>query len=269
MSLLAEVHWNVPPELFQLGPFVVRWYGLCFAALFFIGYAMVRWQFRIEGKNEADLQTLLVFLVAGTIVGARLGHVLFYDPLYYFHHKLEIFKVWHGGLASHGGTAGVLVAMYLYSRSRPDQPFLWLVDRVAVPTALGAAFIRLGNLLNSEILGRPAAVPWAFVFERVDDVPRHPAQLYEMLAYLAVFGVLLMVYRYYRERTPRGLLTGLFLFLVFSARLGIEFFKEPQESFRLGLPLNLGQVLSLPFVIAGAWLIYRAMRLSSTASSPD
>jgi len=258
MSLLAEIRWNVQPELFQFGPIVLRWYGLCFAALFFIGFTIVRWQFRAEAKNEDDLQPLLIYLIAGTIVGARLGHVFFYEPAYYFRNPLEILKVWHGGLASHGGTLGVLVAMFLYSRSRPGQPFLWLVDRVAVPTALGAALIRLGNLFNSEILGRPADVPWAFVFERVDGVPRHPAQVYESVAYLVVFAVLLAVYRHYRENTPRGLLTGLFLVMVFSARFGIEFFKERQESFPLGLSLNLGQLLSVPFVVAGAWLILQA-----------
>src|SRR5262249_49124455 len=159
--------------------------------LFVLGYLIVRWQFRIEGKPESDLDHLLIYLVLGTIIGARLGHCLLYEPRFYLSHPLQILRIWEGGLASHGGATGVLIALYLYCRRRPNQPFLWLLDRVVVPTALGASLIRLGNLFNSEILGVPTQVPWAFVFVRVSSEPLHPAQLYESLSYLLVFFVLL------------------------------------------------------------------------------
>jgi prolipoprotein diacylglyceryl transferase len=258
--MTAYIYWNVRPEIFQIGPFTVRWYGLFFAILFAVGYLIVRWQLRIEHKNERQLDTLLVYLVVGTIVGARLGHCLFYEPDYYLRHPLQILKVWEGGLASHGGAAGVLIALYLFTRSRPEFTYLWLLDRIVVPTALGGSLIRLGNLFNSEILGDATHVPWAFVFERVDPVPRHPAQLYEAISYLLVFIALLLVYRRQRERTQPGLLTGLFLVGVFTFRFLIEFVKERQATYEANLPLSVGQLLSLPFIAAGMVLLWRAVR---------
>lgn len=254
------IYWNVSPILVRLGPLAIRWYGLFFAILFAVGLFIVRWQFRLEHKNEADLDTLLAYLVAGTIIGARLGHCLFYDPVYYFHHPVEILEVWQGGLASHGGAIGVLIATYLYSRRRPDQPFVWLLDRIVVPTALGGALIRLGNLFNSEILGTPSHLPWAFVFEQVDPVARHPVQLYESLCYLLVFVVLLWIYRRLRSDTPRGLLLGLFLVSVFTFRFLLEFLKERQEAYGSGFPLKTGQWLSIPFIAVGIVLVWRALR---------
>lgn len=260
MDLLAYIYWNVDPGLFHLGPFAVRWYGVMFAVLFYLGYLIVGWQFRVEHKNPQDLGDLLFYMVIGTLVGARLGHCLFYDPVYYFRHPLEILEIWKGGLASHGGALGILAALYLYSRRRPDQPYLWLLDRMAVPAALAGALIRVGNLFNSEILGRPAHVPWAFVFARVDPVPRHPAQLYESAAYLLVFVGLLAVYRRRRAQTPRGLLIGLFLVSVFGFRFIIEFWKQHQAAYEQHFLLDVGQLLSLPFIVLGAILIWRAMR---------
>jgi phosphatidylglycerol---prolipoprotein diacylglyceryl transferase len=258
--MTGYIFWNVRPELVQFGPLAVRWYGLFFALLFWIGFLSARWQFQVEKKDERFLNSLLTHLVVGTIVGARLGHCLFYEPAYFLAHPLQIPMVWQGGLASHGGAIGVLVALFLYSRRHPDQPYLWLLDRIAVPTALAGCFIRLGNLFNSEILGLPSRVPWAFVFERVDQVPRHPAQLYESLAYLLVFVLLLLLYRRYRAQTPRGLLLGIFLVTVFTARFFLEFLKERQEDFQLHLPLDVGQLLSLPFIAAGVFLLWRALR---------
>lgn len=256
---MAFIYWDVSPVLVQLGPVTIRWYGLFFAVLFAIGYLIVRWQFRVEHKDESSLDTGLAYMIAGTIIGARLGHCLFYEPGYYLRHPIEILEVWKGGLASHGGAVGILVALYFYSRRRPDQPYLWALDRVVVPTALGGCMIRLGNLFNSEILGVPARVPWAFVFVRVDPVPRHPAQLYESLAYLAVFVVLMLVYLHFREKTPRGLLLGLFFASVFSFRFLIEFVKERQASYETGFALSVGQWLSIPFVLVGAVLVWRAL----------
>ena len=256
---MAYIHWAVRPELVHFGPITVRWYGLFFAILFLLGYAIAHWQYRIEGKDIRSLDTLLVYVIAGTIVGARLGHCLFYDPAYYLSHPIEILKIWEGGLASHGGALGVLVALYLYCRRRPDQPYLWLLDRVVVPTAVGGCLIRLGNLFNSEILGQPTRVPWAIVFQRVDNVPRHPAQLYESVAYALVFAVLLLLYNRLRAQTPRGLLLGLFLVSVFTFRFLIEFVKERQAAYEQNLPLSVGQLLSLPFILTGVILVWRAV----------
>jgi prolipoprotein diacylglyceryl transferase len=186
--------------------------------------------------------------------------VLLYEPGYYFSHPWKIPAVWEGGLASHGGTLGVMVAVWWYCRRHPDQPLLWLWDRLVVPTAFVAACIRTGNVFNSEILGRPTDVPWAVIFARVDPLPRHPAQMYEAAAYLAIFVVLVILYIRLGPRTPHGLLTGLFFTGVFASRLGIEFIKERQESYALPVPLNTGQLLSIPFIIFGVWLCWRALR---------
>jgi phosphatidylglycerol---prolipoprotein diacylglyceryl transferase len=257
---MAFIHWDVSPVITQLGPFTLRWYGLFFALLFWLGFLMGKWMFRTENKNLDSLNTLLVYLIIGTIVGARLGHCLFYEPGYYLWHPLEVLKVWEGGLASHGGALGVMTALYLYSRKHPDQPMLWLLDRVAVATALAGVFIRVGNLFNSEILGSPTHAPWAFVFERVDQVPRHPAQLYEALAYGLIFLVLFHMYRRAHGRTPRGLLIGIFFVSVFSMRFVIEFVKERQVAFEQNMPLDMGQLLSIPFIVLGLFLVWRARR---------
>ncbi len=268
MGIFSVIYWDVRPELVQLGPITVRWYGLFFAILFAIGYLIARWQFRLEHKDLNTLDSLLVYMIVGTIVGARLGHCLFYDPGYYLRHPMEILRVWEGGLASHGGALGVLLAIYLYCRRHPDQPYLWLLDRVVVPTALGGSLIRLGNLFNSEILGDPTHLPWAFVFLRVDRVPRHPAQLYESVSYALIFVGLLLVYRKFRERTPRGLLVGLFLVSVFTMRFLIEFVKERQASYESNLPLSVGQWLSIPFIVAGLVLLWRARRPQNVRPDP-
>lgn len=264
-----SIVWEADPTLFHLGPLTVRWYGLLFALAFFLGYLVVRWMFVREGKPERDLDRLLLYVMAGTVVGARLGEVLFYNPAYYFGHPLEILMVWKGGLASHGGALGIFAALYLYARRRPDQPYLWLLDRIAVPTALAGMFIRTGNLFNSEILGVPADVPWAVVFARVDTLPRHPAQLYEALAYGLIFLVLLAVYRRRGAATPRGLLTGLFLVLVFAARFLVEFVKVRQAAFGEALPLSVGQLLSVPMIAVGAWLLLRATRSAVAHGTPS
>lgn len=261
------IFWNADPTLFSVGPFTVRWYGLFFALAFLLGYVIVRRMFRREGKPEEDLDSLLLYMMAGTVIGARLGEVLFYNPGYYLLHPIEILKVWEGGLASHGGAIGIFVALYLYARRRPGQPYLWLLDRIAVPTALGGMFIRSGNLFNSEILGVPADVPWALVFARVDMVPRHPAQLYEAVAYGLVFLILLRTYRRRGAAPPRGLLLGLFLVLVFTARFFIEFVKAQQAAYEVGM-LSVGQWLSLPLIAAGAALLVRAWRQEAGEPGP-
>ena len=260
LDAVARIVWDVHPELVRFGPVAIRYYSLGFLLTFGMGFHIIRWLFRSEAKPEEDLNSLLNYMVVGTIVGARLGHCLFYDPAFYLSHPLEILKVWHGGLASHGGAIGICVALYLYTRSRPGQPYLWLLDRMVVPTALGGFFIRIGNLFNSEILGTPADVPWAIVFKRIDDVPRHPAQLYESLAYGLIFALLLWVYSGRRSRTPSGLLLGLFLIIVFSFRFFVEFLKIRQAAYGHELPISVGQWLSIPAVILGVLLLIRARR---------
>lgn len=266
--MIGFVHWNIAPELLKLGPVAVRWYGVLFALGFWIGFLIVQWQFKMEGKDQACLNSLLTHLVTGTLVGARLGHCLLYEPAYYLSHPVEIVKIWEGGLASHGGALGVVLALYLYTRKHPDQPFLWLLDRIAVPTALAACMIRLGNLFNSEILGMVTQVPWAFVFERVDAQPRHPAQLYEAGAYALIFLLLFGLYYRLRRRTPHGLLVGLFLCCVFSARFLIEFIKERQADYEQNLRLSVGQWLSFPFIAFGLLLLWRASKGATHLQEP-
>ena len=258
------IYWDVSPEIFRIGIFALRWYSLMFALAFFIGLQMISWMFRREDKPMRDVDQLFMLVLAGTIVGARLGHCLFYDPAWYLSHPLEILKIWEGGLASHGGAIGILTAMYLYSRKRPDQPYLWVLDRIVVPIALAAVFIRIGNLFNSEIVGKPTTVAWAFVFARVDNLPRHPAQLYEAVMYAVIFVLLLRLYRRYSPNIPHGYLLGLFLITIFGSRFLVEFLKVRQEAYGDLLPLSTGQWLSIPAVIAGAYLLQRALSARKT-----
>jgi prolipoprotein diacylglyceryl transferase len=162
--------WNVDPQIFRLGRFSLRWYGLFFALGFFLGYKIMAQFYRREGRNLADLSDLLLYLILGTIIGARLGHVVFYQPGYYLAHPWEIFMIWQGGLASHGGFAGVMVSLYLYVRRHRDLTFIELADRLTIPCLLAASLIRIGNFFNSEILGTPSNVPWTIVFARVDNI---------------------------------------------------------------------------------------------------
>jgi len=262
LAVLAQITWDVSPEIFSLGPIPIRWYSLAWLLAFAIGFHLVRWMYRREGKPEADLETVLLYMILGAIIGARLGHCLFYRPDYYLAHPLEIVAFWKGfrGLASHGGAAGILVSLYIFSRRHPNQPYLWLVDRVVGPTALGGFFIRMGNLMNSEILGLPSDVPWAMIFVREDPLPRHPGQLYEALSYLLISFFLLFLWRSKGPKLPRGLLTGLFFITVFSARFLIEFVKERNSAIEVGLPLSMGQILSIPIVVAGFVVIFRSLR---------
>lgn len=253
------IHWNVNPIFLELGPIQIRWYGLCFLAGFLIGFQFMKWVFQREGKPVEPLDALLTYMIVGTIIGARLGHVIFYDPVYYSHHLLEVLEVWKGGLASHGGTVGVFVAIWLFCRKYPEFKIPWLFDRLAIPVALTASFIRLGNLMNSEIIGKPAHVPWAFVFEKVDNIPRHPTQIYESLAYLSLFFFLWFLYKKNPKRPP-GLLFGISMIWIYGARILLEYLKENQEPFENGMWMNMGQILSIPFVILGIVLVVRALR---------
>lgn len=261
--LLAFIEWSVSPEIFHLGPISVRWYGLLFAMAFVAGYFIMTWVFKKENRPQTDLEQLSVYMIFGTVIGARLGHCLFYNPSYYLSNPIEIFKVWEGGLASHGAAIGIIFAIYLFSTKKKNYPMLWVLDRIVIVVALAGTFIRLGNLFNSEIIGIPTDVAWAFVFYAVDDLPRHPAQLYESIAYLIIFIVLWFVYYKGIEKNRSGLLFGLFLVLVFTFRFFVEFLKENQSGFEAGMALNMGQLLSIPFVIIGLFFINRSFKLKT------
>lgn len=259
--MMAFIEWSVSPEIFHLGPISVRWYGFLFAMAFVAGYAIMSWIFKKEGRPRTDLEQLSVYMIFGTVIGARLGHCLFYNPEYYLTHPIEIFKVWEGGLASHGAAIGILISLYLFSNKKKNYPLLWVLDRIVIVTALGGSFIRLGNLFNSEIIGKPTDVSWAFIFSSVDELPRHPTQLYESLAYLIIFIMLFLIYYKGIEKNRRGLLFGLFLVLVFTFRFFIEFLKENQTGFEAGMTFNMGQILSIPFVLIGLFFILKSFKV--------
>jgi prolipoprotein diacylglyceryl transferase len=254
---MLRLVWGVDPVLLHMGGLELRWYGLLFATGILAAYRAGLRSFQRAGGSAEEASRLLGSVVAGTIIGARLGHCLLYEPGYYLHHPLEILAVWRGGLASHGGVLGIAVAVALFAR-RHGRPTLWLLDRVAVAAPIAAACIRVGNFFNSEIIGRPSTVPWAVIFIRVDAAPRHPAMLYEALAYLVIFTVTWRLDRRASLRERLGTLLGAMLMLTFGFRFAVEFLKEPQEAFERALPLDLGQLLSVPAVLIGLWLVTTA-----------
>lgn len=274
---LAAITWDVDPVIFEIFGRGIRWYGLFFAlGLLILGPMIEGRIWKREKLNPEWMNSLFVYVVLGTILGARLGHVLFYDPSYYLANPSKIFAVWEGGLASHGGTIGIIIAVWIYSRRVTKRSMLWTLDRLAVPTGLAAALIRLGNLMNSEIFGRPTDLPWGFVFPRASEfagyaekgltIPAcHPTQIYEAVAYLLVFALCMYLYwgRDAARRYP-GLILGYFLLGVFGFRLFVESIKNVQESWEIGLVqhygLNMGQFLSIPFILAGLGLIIYAYR---------
>jgi prolipoprotein diacylglyceryl transferase len=256
---LEHLIWNVDPVLLSLGSFKIHWYGALFAAAILSGLQVMKWIFKTESLKTESLDTLLGYVVFGIIIGARLGHCFFYDPGYYFSNPLKILAIWEGGLASHGGVLGVLIATALYAKNH-NANYLWLLDRLAVSTALFGVFVRSANFVNSEILGVTTDVPWAIVFSRIDNLPRHPAQLYEAIAYLIIFAVLLATYRKYKANSPNGLLLGMCLVLAFTARFLIESVKQKQAAYTTDVALNTGQLLSIPFFIAGLVLIFMALK---------
>ncbi len=262
------IRWDVDPELISLenvpilGELSIRYYGLLFAAGFVFGYLIFMRIFKTEGISIEVLDRLTLYMVIGTVLGARLGHVFFYQPDYYLSHPHEILYIWHGGLASHGAAIGILIALYLFVR-KEKKPYIWILDRISIAVALAGFFIRMGNLMNSEIYGIETDLPWGFIFLRNNEIlPKHPTQIYEALAYLIIFFVLYQLYFKNKGKFRPGLLFSLFMILIFTARFFIEFLKEVQVPFEQGMTLNMGQWLSLPFIILGVVLLYRTMKLS-------
>ena len=249
--------WNVDPEIFRFGPIAPRWYGLLFASSFLMGYLVMVQIYRNEKRPAENLSSLFTYIFLGTLIGARLGHVIFYQPDYYLWRPWEILMIWQGGLASHGGFFGVLLAIYFYSRKYAGMGFLELADRSAIPALLAASFIRIGNFFNSEILGEPSNVAWAIIFAQVDDFPRHPAMLYESFVYATIFAGLYIAYWKTAIIKSPGRLLGISFVASFTARFLIEFVKEAQVPFEQAMRLNKGQLLSIPFILIGLVLLYR------------
>ncbi len=256
--MFAVIHWNVHPEILP-DVLPIRWYGLLFMSGFVFGYYLLEKVFRHEGKNVTLLDSLSMYVGIGTIAGARLGHCLFYEPAYYLSNPIEMLKIWEGGLASHGAVIGILLSLYLFSKRHAGTGFLWVTDRLVMVVALAATLIRIGNLMNSEIVGAPTDLPWGFEFERLGDgIPRHPSQLYEALFYLISFGILYRSYWKLQYGKFEGRMFGMFLMLIFGFRFIIEFIKDVQVDFEKGMALNMGQWLSLPLLLLGIWLLFRS-----------
>lgn len=274
MDILNYITWDVNPEIFSIGFLSVRWYGLFFALAFVFGQIIITKIYVKEGRTEGDVDVLTLYMIIGTVIGARLGHTLFYAPQYYLSNPIEILKIWEGGLASHGATIGILLALWLFSR-RQKFDYMWVLDRIVIVVALGGFFIRMGNLMNSEIIGRPSDAPWAFLFVQNNEVingvrasmdPRHPTQLYEGLTVLLIFVLLYWLWKKYQSALPRGLLFGIFVTVLFTSRLLIEFLKENQEKFEDELILNMGQLLSIPLILAGLFVLFRVWQNPKPAS---
>lgn len=256
-------------------------YGLLFVTGLIIGYFVIKRMFDKEGVPEAWLDSLLIYIVIATVVGARLGHVFFYDWDYYKDNLSEIPKVWEGGLASHGGAVAILIALFIYSKKVSKLPMFWILDRIVAPIAIAACFIRLGNLVNHEIVGVPTDLPWGFKFwkEGADNlllingefvhVFRHPAQLYESIAYFLIFLVLLRLFWKTNLKQKQGFIFGVFLIVLWGARFFIEFVKIGQAARDEGMILNTGQWLSVPFIIAGFVIIYLANKGKLGSSSTN
>lgn len=253
------------PTIQQVGPVMIRWYGALFAAAFLCGYFIGRKLFKDAGKDVLLADRLLTYMVVATIIGARLGHVIFYEFDYYSSNLIEVLYIWQGGLASHGAALGILIALWLFIRKHPDINFFWLTDRLTIPVILGGAFIRIGNFFNSEIYGLPTEVPWAVIFSRIDLLPRHPTMLYESMICLVIFGVLIALYRYYKNHPPVGLLTGVFMIILFTSRFMVEYTKVEQAPFTETWMIGMGQLLSLPFIIFGIWLLVSKVKWSDAA----
>ena len=273
MNLLF-IEWNADPTIITLLGFSIRWYGLCFAFAFLAGFQVVSYIFKKEGRSVEQADQLLLYTMVGTVVGARMGHYFFYefplllaDPVRFF---IQMITPPFSGLASHGAAIGLFTAFYLYTKKNKGQSYLYVTDRIVIVAALAGFFIRFGNLMNSEIIGKPTDMPWGFKFLRDLEfnpsglaafvVPRHPSQLYEALSCLLLFFILLYLWKLKKEKTQEGLLTGIFMISVFTLRFFYEFLKENQSSFENGLSLNMGQILSIPAVLFGLGVLWYAKR---------
>lgn len=270
MSLI-EITWTADPAIFSIGSREIRWYALMFIIGFWAGYKIVERMWKRENINPKWIDPLLYYTVFGTIIGARLGHCLFYAPTHYLAHPLDILKIWEGGLASHGGVLGVIIAVWLYSKNVSHKSMLWTFDKLVTPTGLVAALIRIGNLMNHEIYGGTTDLPWAFRFilnlhqwrqgaPAVFSEPSHPTQLYEAACYLLIFALCMWLYFKKDAWKKEGFIFGVFMTCLFTARFFVEFLKNDQEPWEANMALNMGQLLSIPFIIVGIYFIIRALK---------
>lgn len=285
MNILSFIHWNPDIVAFSLGSIEVRWYSLCWCIGLLLVYRLMHYLFKEQKLGEDKFEPMFLYCFLGILIGARLGHCLFYEPAYFLSHPAEMFLPmrkfadgeWHftgyEGLASHGGTLGLMIAIILYAR-KVKLNLMHVLDNVAIVTPICACAIRLGNLMNSEIIGSPTDVPWAFVFERVDMLPRHPGQLYEAICYAIFFFIGWAIYRRslaqgtidsykgkdakhtFDIRVGSGFYFGLCLFLIFLSRIFIEYTKENQVEFESSMMFNMGQLLSVPFVLLGLYCMF-------------
>lgn len=271
--MISSVTWDVGPALLDLGSFQIRAYSVLFALGFIVSYFIIKRYYKEEGVPISELDSLTVWVILGGLIGARLGHCLFYDWTYYSKHLLEIVLPFSfspnfhftgfQGLASHGGAIGIVISMLIFYRKSTKKSFFWLIDRIVVPTGFAGALIRLGNLMNSEIYGHQTDLPWGFIFVRNGDTwASHPTQLYEAFFYVITSIVLLRLYKVERFRNAKGFLLGVFFIMVFTARFFIEFLKENQVAFEDSMSLNMGQILSIPVVLSGVFLVIRALKMT-------
>ncbi len=278
--IINYIHWDINPEILNFFGISLRYYGILFVGGLILCIYILNWIFKKEGISSEKLEKLSIYGMIGIIIGARLGHCLFYEPSYYFSHPLEMilpiqstpdggYKFsGYQGLASHGGAIGLFIALILYSK-KTKEPILKTIDLIAVVAPLSSCFIRLANLMNSEIIGIPANVPWAFIFVSEDNLPRHPAQLYEAIAYLLIFGLTLYLYKTKRDKLQNGFFFGLSITLIFLARFFIEFLKEKQVAFEEQMKLDMGQWLSIPFILVGiAFIVYGLNKTKNDKPSP-
>jgi prolipoprotein diacylglyceryl transferase len=254
--ILTFIIWDINPDIFIIPGLdhPIRWYGLSWALGLIASQQIMVFIYKREGRPAKEIDIMSIYIIAGTMIGARLGHVLFYDPVNYLQNPLTIFAVWEGGLASHGGTVGILISAWVFAR-KTKVNYLWVLDRLVIVGALTGSLIRVGNLMNSEMLGVPTNLPWGFIFTRVDTIPRHPAQLYEAICLFFLFLFSLGIWLRSGARMKNGFLLGWFLILLFSLRFVVEYFKINQVPFEDSMPFNMGQLLSIPFVLAGMILL--------------
>lgn len=269
MMNLLYINWEPNVEIFNFLGLSIRYYGLFFMIGLILGNEVVKYYYRKEYKGNNNLDKLFIYILFGTIIGARLGHCLFYEPEYFLKHPIEMFLpvqkdfsgtykfVGYSGLASHGGGIGVLIAIFLFSL-KYKQNIWFILDKVALAVPLVGTFIRLGNLMNSEIIGKSSNLPWAFIFRNIDNIPRHPSQLYEAVFYFFIFLILNIIYP--KIKVGQGFIFGMFLVMLFSMRFLIEFTKENQVNFENDLFINMGQILRIPSILIGFLLMYKFKR---------
>lgn len=274
--MIAAIDWNVKSELIE-GWATPNKYGLLFVTGLVIGFFVIKRMFKKEGIPESLLDKLLIYVVLATIIGARLGHVFFYDWPAYREDPISILKIWEGGLASHGAAVAILVALYIFSKRVSKRPMMWILDRIAAPVAIAGCFIRLGNLVNHEIIGVPTDLPWGFIFNGAGaeyeingiQVARHPAQLYEAIFYLLTFAVLMFQYWKTRAKYRMGIIFGTFMIILWSGRLLIEFVKVGQTERDDMWALNTGQLLSIPLILAGVVILVMGLRRKEELPVPE